>query len=479
MNLFGIIHILGWILNFEAIFMILPCITALIYGEKSGFSFLIVMVICLIIGIPTIKIKHKRKEVYARDGFVAVSLSWILLSIIGALPFVISGTIPSFTDALFETISGFTTTGASILSDVETLPYCMMFWRSFTHWIGGMGVLVFIMAILPLAGGQNMHLLRAESPGPQVGKLVPRLRSTAKILYGIYVLITVLEIVFLFCGGMPLFDSLTTTFGTVGTGGFGIRNTSIAEYSPYIRTVVTIFMIMSGINFNVYYLLLIRKPKNALKCEEMWYYLGLITISVILITINIRGSFSSLGETLQHSSFQVASIITTTGYATVDFNTWPSFSKLILWLLMFVGACAGSTGGGTKVSRFIIMIKSVKRELGTLIHPRSIKKIRVEGKVLETGLRSSVAIFFVAYFMIFFISILLVSIEGYDFETNVTAVTATLNNIGPGFSLVGASSNFGFFSPLSKYVLMFNMLAGRLEIFPMLLLFTPATWRKQ
>ncbi len=479
MNLFGIIHILGWILNFKAIFMILPCITALIYGEKSGFSFLIVMVICLIIGIPTIKIKHKRKEVYARDGFVAVSLSWILLSIIGALPFVISGTIPSFTDALFETISGFTTTGASILSDVETLPYCMMFWRSFTHWIGGMGVLVFIMAILPLAGGQNMHLLRAESPGPQVGKLVPRLRSTAKILYGIYVLITVLEIVFLFCGGMPLFDSLTTTFGTVGTGGFGIRNTSIAEYSPYIRTVVTIFMIMSGINFNVYYLLLIRKPKNALKCEEMWYYLGLITISVILITINIRGSFSSLGETLQHSSFQVASIITTTGYATVDFNTWPSFSKLILWLLMFVGACAGSTGGGTKVSRFIIMIKSVKRELGTLIHPRSIKKIRVEGKVLETGLRSSVAIFFVAYFMIFFISILLVSIEGYDFETNVTAVTATLNNIGPGFSLVGASSNFGFFSPLSKYVLMFNMLAGRLEIFPMLLLFTPATWRKQ
>ncbi len=479
MNLFGIIHILGWILNFEAIFMILPCITALIYGEKSGFSFLIVMVICLIIGIPTIKIKHKRKEVYARDGFVAVSLSWILLSIIGALPFVISGTIPSFTDALFETISGFTTTGASILSDVETLPYCMMFWRSFTHWIGGMGVLVFIMAILPLAGGQNMHLLRAESPGPQVGKLVPRLRSTAKILYGIYVLITVLEIVFLFCGGMPLFDSLTTTFGTVGTGGFGIRNTSIAEYSPYIRTVVTVFMIMSGINFNVYYLLLIRKPKNALKCEEMWYYLGLITISVILITINIRDSFSSLGETLQHSSFQVASIITTTGYATVDFNTWPSFSKLILWLLMFIGACAGSTGGGTKVSRLIIMIKSVRRELGTLIHPRSIKKIRVEGKVLETGLRSSVAIFFVAYFMIFFISILLISIEGYDFETNVTAVTATLNNIGPGFSLVGASSNFGFFSPLSKYVLMFNMLAGRLEIFPMLLLLTPATWRKQ
>lgn len=479
MNIIGVLHILGLILNFEALFMLLPALVALIYGEPSGIWFLIVAFGSAIIGLPLTKIKWKVKELYAREGFAIVALSWILLSIIGALPFCLSGSIPSFTDALFETISGFTTTGASILTDVEALPNCMLFWRSFTHWIGGMGVLVFIMAIVPLAGGQNIHLMRAESTGPQVGKLVPRLGQTAKILYGIYISITLAEVLALLISGMNLFEAFTLSFGTVGTGGFGILNSSIASYTGAQQTIITVFMIICGVNFNVYFLLLMGKPKSALKCEEMRWYLGIIFVSIILITINVRGMYGSFYDAFHHSSFQVASIITTTGYGTVPFNEWPAFSKTILWLLMFCGACAGSTGGGMKVSRILILFKSLKRELNNLIHPRAVKKIRFEGKVLESGLRSQVLGFVGAFFVIFFASVLIVSIEGYDFETNVTAVTATINNIGPGFSLVNSTSNFSFFSPLSKYVMMFDMLVGRLEVYPMMIILFPGTWKKQ
>lgn len=479
MNIIGVIHVLGLIFNFEALFMLLPALVALINGEPAGIWFIIVAAGCAVVGLPLTKIKWKVKELYAREGFAIVALSWILLSVIGALPFCISGSIPSFTDALFETISGFTTTGASILSDIESLPKCMIFWRSFTHWIGGMGVLVFIMAIVPLAEGQNIHLMRAESTGPQVGKLVPRLGQTAKILYGIYIILTLLEILALLISGMDVFGSLTLTFGTVGTGGFGILNSSCASYSVAQQAIITVFMILSGINFNVYFLLLMKKPKSAFKCEEMRWYLGIVFVSIILIAINVRNFYGTFFESFHHSAFQVASIITTTGYGTVPFNDWPAFSKTILWILMFVGACAGSTGGGIKVSRILILFKSLRRELNSLIHPRAVEKIRFEGKTLETGLRSQVLGYFGAFFIIFFVSTLIVSLDGYDFETNVTAVTATLNNIGPGFGLVNSTSNFGFFSPLAKYVMMFDMLVGRLEVWPMLIILFPRTWKKQ
>ena len=416
---------------------------------------------------------------YAKEGFVTVALSWIILSVMGALPFVINGEIPKFTDALFEIISGFTTTGASILSDVESLSHCSLIWRSFSHWIGGMGVLVFILAILPLAGGgHSMHLLRAESPGPSVGKLVPRLRSTAMILYGIYFFMTLVELIILLIAKMPLFDAICTSFGTAGTGGFGIKNDSIAGYSSTIQIIVTIFMILFGVNFNVYYLFLIKKPKEALKCEELRYYLGIIAFAALFITINIRGYFPSIFEAFRHASFQVGSIITTTGFATEDFNIWPQASKTILVILMFVGACAGSTGGGIKVSRFALLLKTVGKELSHLIHPRIIKIIKFEGKKVEHDVIRSVNVFLITYVMIFAFSVLFICVDGLDLTTNFTAVAATLNNIGPGLELVGPTQNFSLFSNFSKYILMFDMLAGRLELFPMLILFTPATWRK-
>ncbi len=480
MNIGIIFYFLGWVLNIEALLMLLPCFVSLIYGDGRLGSFLAVMAVCGIIGWVTTHKRPNNTVFYAKEGFVAVALIWIVLSFFGALPFWISGEIPSLTDALFETISGFTTTGASILNNVEGLSPSMLMWRSFTHWVGGMGVLVFILAILPLAGGgYAMHIMRAESPGPSVGKLAPKVKTTAKILYIIYLVMTLIQVVLLLLGGMPLFDSLATSFGTAGTGGFGIKNNSIAFYdSYYLQGVVTVFMILFGVNFNVYYLLRVKKFKDAFSCEEARMYLGIILVSVLVITYNIRGMFGSVFEAFHHAAFQVGSIITTTGFSTVDFDTWPELSKTILIALMFVGACAGSTGGGMKVSRIMIWLKSVKSELSALIHPRSIKVLKLEGKALDSGLMRSINNYFIAYIFIFAASVLVVSLDNFDFTTTFTAVAATFNNIGPGLAGVGPMCNFSQLSMLSKYVLMFDMLAGRLEIFPMLILFSPATWRK-
>lgn len=474
-----IIYLLGWILNLEAAFMILPCIVAIIYQEWSGIYFLVSMALCGGIGIACTFRKPRNTVFYAKEGLVSVALGWILLSFFGSLPFYLSGEIPVFEDALFEVISGFTTTGSSILPDVEALSRCMIFWRSFTHWIGGMGVIVFMLAVLPVAGGgAAMHIMRAESPGPSVGKLVPRVRATAKILYKLYLFITVVMIVLLLLFGMPIFDTLCITFGTAGTGGFGILNSSCGDCTHAQQLIITIFMILFGINFNVYYLLYIRKPKEAFKSEEARAYLGIIVLSIVLIAINVRHLFPSLYEAFHQAAFQVASIITTTGYATCDFDQWPEFSKTILVLLMLCGACAGSTGGGLKVSRVLIGIKEIRQEMRSLLHPQSVKVIRLEGKGIDPSTLRSANAFFVTYALIFALSLLIVSLDNFDFTTNFTAVAATFNNIGPGLSKVGPVCNWSGFSPLSKYVLMFDMLAGRLELFPPLLLFMPGTWKK-
>lgn len=477
MNKSIILHIIGWIITIEAGLMILPCIVALIYREQSGYAFLITIGICLIIGIPLILRKPKNRVFFAKEGFVTVALGWISMSILGALPSYISREIPHYPDALFEVISGFTTTGSSILSDIEALSYCILFWRSFTHWIGGMGILVFILAILPMAGGESMHILRAESPGPSVGKLVPRMRTTAVLLYSIYLFMTIIQIILLLVGGMSLFDSLTITFGTAGTGGLAIKNDSMASYSPYLQTVVTVFMFLFGVNFNVYFLLLYKKFKEAIKCEELKWYCIIVATSIALISLNL-GGFKNFFGSIHHAAFQVTSIISTTGYATVDFNTWPTFSKFILLILMFFGACAGSTAGGIKISRIIILIKTIGKEMSYLVHRRSIKILKFEGHRIEHETLRSINVFFVTYIGIFAISLLLVSLDNFDFTTSFTAVAATLNNVGPGFEVVGPMGNFGGFSDLSKFVMMFDMLVGRLEIFPILLLFAPSTWEK-
>ena len=419
------------------------------------------------------------KVFYAKEGCVTVALSWIVMSLMGALPFVFSGVIPSIVDAMFETVSGFTTTGASILKDVEVLPRCMLFWRSFTHWIGGMGVLVFLLCLLPMSGGgYSMNLMKAESPGPSVSKLVPKVRSTAKLLYGLYVALSLLELALLLLGSMPLFDALCTTFGTAGTGGFGIKNSSIGEYSAYIQSIVTIFMILFGINFNVYFLLYMRKPKEAFRCEEAGWYLAIIAVSTLIITVFIRNSFPDLVTAFHHAAFQVGSIITTTGFSTADFNVWPAVPKAILVLLMFIGACAGSTGGGIKVSRIVLLFRTMTREIEQIIHPHMVKKLKFEGRVVGQEVLRSVNAFMVAYVLIFAGSTLLVCLDGFDLVTSFTSVAATLNNIGPGLELVGPASNFSCFSDLSKIVLIFDMLAGRLEIFPLLVLFFRDTWKK-
>lgn len=457
--------------------MLLPCLVAFIYKENAGWSFLLVATVAGLIGSLASLKKPHRTVFYLKDGCVATALSWIVLSICGCLPFVLSGDIPSFTDALFETISGFTTTGASILSDVEALNHSSLFWRSFTHWIGGMGVLVFLLAIIPLTGGSNINLLKAESPGPNVGKLVPKMRHTAQLLYIIYFGLTFIEIVFLLCGGMAPFDAITTSFGTAGTGGFGIKNSSIGGYSPYIQWVVTVFMVLFGVNFNAYYFILLRQWKKSLKLEEVRYYFLIIFASIGIITINICNSVSNIASSLRHASFQVASIITTTGFSTVDFDAWPEVSRLILVLLMFIGACAGSTGGGIKVSRFVILFKTVKKELHSYIHPRSIQKIKMDGKAVEHEVVRSVNVYFITFIALFTLSVFIVSFEGKGLVTSFTAVAATINNIGPGLELVGPTQNFSIFGSFTKYVLMFDMLAGRLELFPLLLLFHPTIWK--
>ncbi len=478
MNYSIIVYIIGYVLKIEGLFLLLPCLTALIYQETSGFAFLISAAICLFLGIIATYKKPQNNVFYGKEGFVTVSLCWVVLSIFGALPFLLNKEIPSIPDALFETISGFTTTGSTILTDIEALSKCSLLWRSFTHWIGGMGILVFVLAILPIAGGgSQMYLMRAESPGPSVSKLVPRVKHTAMILYGIYIVITIIEIILLLIGGMPFFDAITSAFGTAGTGGFGIKNDSFASYPIFCQGVVTVFMILFGVNFNVYYLFLCRKHKQALQSEELRMYLIIILVSSLFIAFNIRHLFPGF-QALHQAFFQVGSIITTTGFATADFNTWPELSKMILIFLMFFGACAGSTGGGIKISRILILMKSIKKELFFIVHPRSVKKIRMDGQVIEHDILRSINVFMATYFIIIMLSILLISLENKDTVTTVTSVITTLNNIGPGLELVGPIGNFSSFSALSKFVFMFDMLAGRLEIFPMLILFMPGTWKK-
>ena len=477
MNYKMVTYILGWIMIFEAIFMAVPSITAVIYGESALWSFLITAGICLVIGgLLTMK-KRKKTTLYARDGLAIVALSWIVLSLFGALPMWMSGAIPSFVDALFESVSGFTTTGASILSDVEALPRSVLMWRSFTHWVGGMGVLVFIMAFLPLSGGQNMHLMRAESPGPSVSKLVPRVRTTALLLYSIYFVLTLLEFILLLCGGMTVFEAMNTSFATAGTGGFGIYNTSMGSFSPYIQIVVTVFMLLFSINFNSYFFILVGKLKEAFSLEVK-VFVFVVIVSVTIITANITSMFDSVGEALRHSAFTVGSVISTTGFSTADFDLWPELSKAILVMLMFIGACAGSTGGGIKVSRIVILIKGMAKELEMAVHPREVKKIKMDGHIVEHETVRAVNVYVAAFVLVYAVSILVLSFDDHSFTTNFTAVAATINNIGPGLELVGPTCNFGFFSVPSKLVLIFDMLAGRLELFPMLILFKPSAWKK-
>ncbi len=480
MNFRMIKQTLGYLLLFEAAFLLVPMITAAVYFEPAFFAFLATAILSIACGIPLIMLgKPKNKLLFARDGFAIVSASWVLISLFGAFPFIFSGAIPSFIDALFETVSGFTTTGASILSDVESLPRSILMWRSFTHWVGGMGVLVFIIAFLPLSGGQNMHIMKAESPGPSVSKLVPRVKNTAIILYVIYIALTLLQFVFLLLAGNTVFDSVNLAFATAGTGGFGIRNDSMASFAPSTQIIVTVFMLLFSINFNSYYLILKRKFKDAMN-TEVRVFLYIVTSAIVIIAFNILGSTGAenLGDAFRHSAFTVASLISTSGFSTLDFNLWPELSKTLLVFVMFIGACAGSTGGGIKVSRIILMFKGMTRELSKLTHPKEIKKITLDSRPVEHEVIRSTNAYIVCYIALFAASLLLLSFNGYDFTTNFTAITATINNIGPGLSAVGPTSNFGLFSPFSKLVLTFDMIAGRLELFPMLVLFAPSTWRK-
>ena len=478
MNYSIIIYILGWIMNVEAVCMLVPGITALIYREKSGIAFLITILACLAIGVPLVSRKPSKKAFYAREGLVTTALSWIVLSIVGAVPFVLSGAIPNPIDAFFEIVSGFTTTGSSILSDPSQMPYSINIWRCFSHWIGGMGVLVFILTLLPLAGGYHMNLMKAESPGPSVGKLLPKVQSTAKVLYKIYIALTIALIIFLLLGGMPLYDSLCAAFGTAGTGGFGIKADSMGSYSLYIQIVITVFMILFGVNFNAYFLLLMRKFRRAAASEEVRGYFVVIVVAVGIITANIYSMYNSFGEALRQAAFQVGSIITTTGFSSCDFDLWPTLSKEILVMLMFIGACAGSTGGGIKVSRFLILGKTLAKELKTALHPQVVAPARMDGKLLNHETIRTTNVFVAAYIFIFAASFFLISLNGFDMVTNFTAVAATLNNIGPGLEMAGPMQNFGCFADPAKLVLIFDMLAGRLEIFPMLVLFMPDTWRR-
>lgn len=477
MNFKVVLNTIGWVLIIEAACLVLPLVCALVYGE-SILPLLISALLCLLIGVPLTLLNFKNKIMYAKEGFVTVALSWITISVMGALPFVISGYIPNFIDAFFETASGFSTTGASVLSDVEVLPKSLLFWRSFTHWIGGMGVLVFLVALLPLSGGSNINLLKAESPGPSVSKLVPKVKTTAKLLYGIYIVLTVTEIVLLLLGGLDMFEALTLTFGTVGTGGFAVKNSGLADYSSYVQNVISVFMILCGIDFTFYYLLFMRKIKSAFRMEEVRTYLLIILSAVVLITLNCYNMFENLADALKHVLFQVASVITTTGYSTTDFNKWPEFSKFIMICLMFSGACAGSTGGGIKVSRIMILFKSIVKEIKILAHPKRLVKITMNKRIVEHETVRAINVFMAAYLAILLCSVLLISLDNFDFTTNFTATVATLNNIGPGLSKVGPMGNFGDYSYFSKLILTFNMLIGRLEIFPMLVLFAPKSWKK-
>jgi len=479
MNLAIVIYIIGLILQFEALFFAVPIIVGFIYHEYNCCAaYAVTAVICLILGQLLKRSRPQVDDLYVREGFVAVALSWITLSAFGALPFVLTGEIPNFIDALFETVSGFTTTGASILSDVESLSHANLFWRSFTHWIGGMGVFIFMLAILPLAGAHSMNLMRAESPGPSVGKFLPKLRDTAILLYAIYIGLTLIIMVAYLLSGMSLFDALTMDFGTVGTGGFGIYNDSAGSFTPLQQNLITFFMIICGINYNVYFCIVYKRFKEIFTFEEVRAYLFLILVSGGIITWDIHHFYPTFGESVRHAFFQVGSIITTCGFSSVDFDLWPQLSKNILIILMFTGACAGSTSGGIKISRILILLKAAREELRRIIDPHLVKKKHLDNHVLADETLRSANAFAVIYFLLIFISVLLVGLDELDFTTNFTGVVSMINNIGPGLSLVGPTHNFDVYSYFSKGVLIFDMLAGRLELFPMLILFMPSCWKK-
>ena len=478
MNYRMIKYTLGWLMLFEAGFFLVPMITAVVYGEwQSLVAFGISALICLGLGLLCVWKKPEKTGIFAREGFVIVSLSWILLSIFGAIPFMLSGATTNFFDALFETASGFTTTGSSIFREVESLPHAILMWRSFTHWVGGMGVLVFIMVFLPLGGGQNMHIMRAESTGADVSKLVPKVKQTAVILYSIYLGLTVLLFIALLISEMPVFEAINTAFATAGTGGFGFRNDSFASFSAIQQIVVTVGMLMFSVNFNSYYLILKLKFKDAFNAEVRTFFL-IVAAVIAVITIDIYQSYDSVWEAMRHAAFTVASLISTTGFGTENFDLWPSLSKTLLVLIMFIGGCAGSTAGGMKVSRWLISIKGFVREIFTLIHPKQVKKITLDSRPVDKEVVKSVSSYIVCFVMLFVGSLLVISLDGRDLVTNFTAVAATINNIGPGLAGVGPTANFADFSNLSKLMLTFNMIAGRLELFPMLILLSPNTWKK-
>lgn len=484
MNYKMMCRLLSQILLVEGMFMLPALGISFLYKEWTSALALAwtILIIAVVSAVMFAACKNAEKKFYAREGLVCVAISWIVMSLLGCLPFYFSGEIPNYIDALFEIVSGFTTTGASILSNVEALSKGMLYWRSFSHWLGGMGVLVFLLAIVPVGGQSNgftMHLLRAESPGPNVGKLVPRMGKTAKLLYFMYILLTIVDLVFLLFGGMPLLDALCTAFGTAGTGGFGIRSDSMAGYSPYIQNVCTVFMILFGVNFSCYYLLVLKQFKAVLKDEELKLYFGVIAGSILLITWNVRGMYETLEETVRHAAFQVASIITTTGFATTDFDLWPSFSKSILLFLMVIGACAGSTGGGLKCGRFLLLLKGLRRNIRQVLNPQKVSVVRSNGQMVSERVLDNTNAYLSAYVFIMLFSIVLVSLDGLSITTNISAVLACFNNIGPGFDAVGPVCNYSMYSVQSKIILILDMLAGRLEIFPMLILFSRHTWKRR
>ncbi len=481
MNRQMVINTLGSISLAAAGFMSLPAIVSVIYGEWNILiSFLIAIGIAVVLGLLMKLVTNPaNKVIYAKEGFVIVSFAWIIMSVLGALPFFISGEIPDFFDALFEMVSGFTTTGASIIPDVEAISHGLLFWRSFSHWIGGMGVLVFVMALIPNMPDRSIHIMRAEMPGPEVDKIVPRARDTAKILYLIYIVLTGLEFILLFAGGMPLFDSIVHSLGTAGTGGFGIKADGVAGYSPYLQWVIAVFMFLFGINFNLYYLILIRRFKSVLKSTELWVYIGIVVASITIISADIYNMYGSFSETLRQSTFQVTSIMSTTGFSTTDFDLWPGLSKAVLLFLMVVGGCAGSTAGGLKVSRLVILVKSVIKELKRAIHPRSVKVVKVDGKKLDDHTVNGVTSYFAIYAMLIIGIFVLLSLEDFSVETNLSATLSTFNNIGPGLDKVGPMVNYSCYNQFSTFIMTIAMLLGRLEIFPLILGLNPLLWKKR
>lgn len=480
MNKRSIIYILGWVLIVESVAMQIGTVTSLIYGEKEAIYFVATGVVCAILGVLAVKVKKPKNMVlYQKAGFAATALSWILLSLAGCMPFWLSGEIPHFIDAFYETVSGFTTTGSTILNDVEALSKGMLMWRSFLHWLGGMGVIVFLLAIIPKLGGQqNIFLMKAESPGPIIGKAVPRMRNYATMLYGIYIILTALEFILLLFGGLNVFEAINTSFSTAGTGGFGIYNSNAAAFdSYYVQMVIAVFMLLFGVNFSVYLCLIARKFKQSLKFEELWIYLGIVAVSTAIIAFNISSIYKPY-DAFRQSFFYVTSIISTTGFGLTDVNKWPELSKTVIIILTFIGASAGSTGGGFKISRIILLFKEVRKEFSLLVHPRNVKLVKMDGKAVNHDIMRTTSMYLVLYIGVFAISFLLVSIDNMDFTTSFTAVAANLNNTGPGLGAVGPVGNYADFSILSKIVFIFDMLAGRLEIYPLLLLFAPSAWKK-